>query len=97
MCKGVVNLLYEVWINILDMYKHYRKLVKERGWKTVELNVIGRRTYCKNVGLPTNIADDDFWTNLGSPVELKVKNVGPVELKVNNVGTVELKVKNVRF
>jgi hypothetical protein len=43
---------------------HYRKLVKERGWKTVELNVISRRTYVKNVGLPTNIADGDFWTNL---------------------------------
>jgi hypothetical protein len=43
---------------------HYKKLVKERGWKTVELNVIGRRTYHKNVGLSTNIADGDFWTNL---------------------------------
>jgi hypothetical protein len=43
---------------------HYKKLVKERGWKTVELNVISSRTYRKNVGLPTNIADGDFWTNL---------------------------------
>jgi hypothetical protein len=40
------------------------KLVKERGWQTVELNVISRQTYRKNVGLPTNIADIDFWTNL---------------------------------
>jgi hypothetical protein len=44
--------------------RHYRKLVKERGWQTVELNVISRRTYSKNVGFPMNIADNDFWTNL---------------------------------
>jgi hypothetical protein len=47
-----------------QVHVHYKKLVKERGWKTVELNVIGRRTYHKNVCLPTNIADGDFWTNL---------------------------------
>jgi hypothetical protein len=40
------------------------KLVKERGWQSVELNVIRRQTYIKFIGLPTNIADDDFWTNL---------------------------------
>jgi hypothetical protein len=52
-----------IWLEwTLDL--HYRKLVKERGWQTVELNVISRRTYRKNVGLPTNIADGDFWTNL---------------------------------
>jgi hypothetical protein len=46
------------------MWIHYRKLVKERGWQTIEINVISRRTYNKNVGLPTNIADSDFLTNL---------------------------------
>jgi hypothetical protein len=43
---------------------HYKKLVKERGWQTIELNVISRRTYDKFIGLPKNIADGDFWTNL---------------------------------
>jgi hypothetical protein len=52
--------IYVVWL----FNMHYKNLVKERGWKTVELNVIRRRTYRKNVGLPTNIADGDFWTNL---------------------------------
>jgi hypothetical protein len=49
---------------LVEDYLHYKKLVKERGWKIVELNVTGRRTYHKNVGLPTYIADGDFWTNL---------------------------------
>jgi hypothetical protein len=44
--------------------EHYRKLVKEHGWQIVELNVISRRTYIKFVGLPINIADNDFSTNL---------------------------------
>jgi hypothetical protein len=57
------HILESLVANVL-LLLHYKKLVKERGWKTVELNVIGRRTYHKNVGLPTNIADDDFWTNL---------------------------------
>jgi hypothetical protein len=41
----------------------YMKLVKERGWQTIELNVISQRTYNKFIGL-MNIADVDFWTNL---------------------------------
>jgi hypothetical protein len=36
------------------MEVHYWKLVKERGWQTVELNVISRRTYVKFVGLSMN-------------------------------------------
>jgi hypothetical protein len=70
------------------------KLVKERGWKIIELNVISRRTYRKNVSLPTNIADGDFWTNLD---KLNIKNVSTVEFNIKNMGTVELNIKNVRF
>jgi hypothetical protein len=48
------------------------------------------------VGLPTNIADDDFWTNLENvgTVELNRKNVGTVELNRKNMGIVELNINH---
>jgi hypothetical protein len=61
------QLLDEIHTGQCGVY-HYRKLVKERGWQTIELNVISQRTYDKFVGLPTNIADGDFWTNLEKKV-----------------------------